>query len=89
MQQHFYFLRYLLEALWIALTISTIGIIRMASPMAMAYSIGSTVVNSKALAIKGISQTAVVSTRDPAAAPKEPVNGTQLEDTVSLRSHVK
>ena len=52
-----------------AFTISTIGIISTARPMAMPYSMGSTVVNSKAFAMKGISQTAVVRISDPMAAP--------------------
>lgn len=51
-----------------SLTISTIGITRIAKRSAIAYSVKPTGVKPNALARKGISSTAVVRTREPAMA---------------------
>lgn len=55
--------------LWIAFTTSIIGIIRIASPRAIAYSFRSIGVNWKAAAMNGTSITTVVRIRDTIMAP--------------------
>jgi len=50
-------------ALWISLTVSTTGIIKMARPIATAYSVMSMVVKPTAFARKGTSMTVMVGRR--------------------------
>ena len=74
-RQHFLKLEYNYQPrfaailLWKNFTVSTMTMVMAPSPIAMRYSVKEIAVKPKAFARTGISQTTVVSTRVPAAAP--------------------
>ena len=65
------------------------GITLTAKAMAMRYSLSSTLVKPKAFAMKGTSQTRVVSTREPRRPGEGLVHVVHLEEAAALRAHVE